>query len=131
MTKKDYKTLNYYECPKCTYIWSELNDEDCSDQCPNCSKESVEPFESFKDVLDWDNHYTLVKNHIHPEQEHIFETYGKDLEYIKQYDPNHVWTIVDDDYGQLGIIKGIHLVNRQYYVISKESHENDYENYNY
>lgn len=131
MTKKNYKVLNYYECPRCSHTWSYLNDSRSPDWCANCNKETVAPFKSFDNVLEWDKHYTLVNNHIHPEQEHRFETYEEDLEYIENHDPNYVWTVTEDDYGQLSIIKGIHWVNRQYYVISKESHENDNENYYY
>lgn len=131
MTKKDYKKQNYYECPKCNEVWAELDDKITHSTCPYCEKERVDPFKTFENVLDWSDHYTPVENHIHPDEGEKFETYGEDLEYIKTCDPNHVWTVVDNDYGELSIGKGFHLVNRQYYIVTKESHENDNENYHY
>ena len=129
MTKKNYKTQNYYECPVCMYTWTELYEEDVPDMCPCCDKENVEPFKSYKNVLEWTDHYTAIPNHIHPNEGNRFEFYGEDWEYIQAQDSNHVWTVVEDDHGELSIIKGIHWVNRLFYVVSKESHENDNENY--
>ena len=129
MPKKNYKTQNHYECPVCNYTWTELYDEEVPDMCPCCDKEDVEPTETFNNVLNWTDHYTTTPNHIHPEEENRFETYDEDVEHVKAHDQNYVWTIVTDDFGGLSIGKGMHRVNRQYFIISKESHENDDENY--
>lgn len=80
-------------------------------------------------MKDWLDYYTPRMNRIHPTQEFQFETYGDDLEYVKDFDQNYVWTVTDDDSGNLSIHKGFHYVNRLYYVISKESHEDDDEVY--
>ena len=81
--------------------------------------------------LEWTDKYTPVDNHIHPEDEFRFETYGEDFEHVKLHDQNYVWTVVDGDDGNLHILKGMHFVNRVYYIISKESHENDNNDYEY
>ena len=79
-------------------------------------------------LKDWDNLYTPIKNPVNKEEDSIiFETYGEDFETVKNYNQNHVWTVVDGDNGDLLIIKGLHWVNRVYYIISKESHEGDTE----
>ena len=129
MSKKNYQTLNYYECPVCNYTWTELYDEEVPDMCPCCDKEDVEPTKTFENVLNWTDHYTIIQNHIHPAEDYQFETYGEDYKYVKTHDQNYVWTVVDNDFGGLSIVKGLHHVNRQYFILSKESHANDNENY--
>jgi hypothetical protein len=45
-----------------------------------------------------------------------FETYGEDLEFVKQHMPEFIWTEMDGDNG-VYIVNGYHYVNRiQYYV---------------
>jgi len=129
MTKKNYKTLIYYECSTCGQDWDDLLDKRQCQDCPDCGRKNVKPIATFENVLEWTDHYTTIPNHIHPEEEDHFETYGEDFEHIKTYDQNYVWTVVSNDFGRLSIGKGLHHVNRMYYVISKESHENDNENY--
>ena len=47
-----------------------------------------------------------------------FETYGEDLDFVKSQNPNHVWTLMDDDYGKLVVVAGYHFVNRVHYIIT-------------
>lgn len=82
---------------------------------------------------DFMEHYTPIQNPIHPENEDKFETYGEDLEYVKNYNQNHVWTVVDGDDDKLWVLRGMHFVNRVYYLITKESHkgDDDFDEYDY
>ena len=51
------------------------------------------------------------------------ETYGKDLETVRRYDPNFVWTVVDGGTGRnQWIVSGLHYVNRVCYIISEIAH---------
>lgn len=48
----------------------------------------------------------------------MFETYGKELEFIKNLNPAHVWTYQDDDNGNPCFTSGYHVVNRIGYFYS-------------
>src|SRR5580658_3474235 len=49
----------------------------------------------------------------------MFETYGPEVEFVRQQDPRTIWTLVD--YGQGGeiILSGYHWVNRIGYFLSR------------
>lgn len=51
----------------------------------------------------------------------LYETYGEDWEMVKAADPNHVWTLIDED-GETCIIAGRHLANRLGYFITVKPH---------
>lgn len=70
---------------------------------------------------EFDERYPLVANHLNPHAGWngcLFETYGPELDFIRQQDPTTVWTLVDGDDGDLYIQSGVHLVNRIGYFIS-------------
>ena len=52
-----------------------------------------------------------------------FETYGKDLEYVKKQNPNLIWTMIEGDEGMY-ITQGFHLVNRWVYLIASKPFKN-------
>jgi hypothetical protein len=54
---------------------------------------------------------------------HGLETFGKDLQLVKEYDENRVWTVVDgsEDLDQW-IIPGYHYVNRICYLLTEVAH---------
>ncbi len=70
--------------------------------------------------------YPLRTNHLNPTASWVygegpgclFETYGKELEFVRQQDPLTVWTFVDGDDGDQYLVSGIHFVNRIGYLIS-------------
>jgi len=47
-----------------------------------------------------------------------FETYDEDLDFVRSQNPNHIWTLVDDDNGVPTIVAGFHFVNRIHYIIT-------------
>lgn len=49
----------------------------------------------------------------------FFETYGQELEYVRNCQPACIWTYIDGDEGGV-IVSGYHLVNRINYLISVE-----------
>ncbi len=59
----------------------------------------------------------------------MYETFGKEVEYVKQKPNKNIWTIVDNEDGELIIIAGFHFVNRLGYLITPESWEDEYEEY--
>ncbi len=71
--------------------------------------------------------YNPMANHLNPNASFdwgdgfgtLFETYGKELEFVLQQDRLNVWTIVDGDDGDLYVISGLHFVNRIGYLISR------------
>lgn len=79
----------------------------------------------------FDNHYTTLQNHLHPEQDDKFETYGEDIEFVKRVHmatPRRVWTVIDWD-DKMIVIAGFHWVNRILYLISNEMWKDENEQY--
>lgn len=71
---------------------------------------------------EFDEKFTLVKNEVPGgacEGEYRFETFGPDLEFILKQPDRHVWTCVEGDEGW-AYATGYHLVNRVYYLVTKE-----------
>jgi hypothetical protein len=54
---------------------------------------------------------------------HGLETFGKDLQIVRSYDPAFLWTVVDGDSGiDQWIVTGAHVVNRVCYLITEVPH---------
>jgi len=49
----------------------------------------------------------------------MFETFGKELEFVSKQDPKHVWTYTDSG-DAVSISQGMHYVNRIGYLVTKE-----------
>jgi hypothetical protein len=75
---------------------------------------------------EFDAQYPLRTNHLNPSAGWaygegagcLFETYGKELAFVRQQDPRTVWTFIDGDDGAPYVLSGFHLVNRIGYLIS-------------
>ncbi len=52
---------------------------------------------------------------------HGLETYGSDLQLVREYDQRHVWTVVDGDVDQW-IVPGLRYVNRICYLLTERPH---------
>ena len=82
---------------------------------------SIELTEDAFDAL-----YPLVPNHLNPSagwardegRGRLFETYGEQLEFVRQQDPRTIWTLVDGDDGDQYVMSGYHLANRVGYLFS-------------
>lgn len=63
----------------------------------------------------------------------MYESYGRDWNYVKSQDPNKVWTVImcdDDDQTDpedqyWTIAKGFHIVNRMGYIITNQPWTNE------
>jgi hypothetical protein len=73
---------------------------------------------------EWFDTFKPIPNHIDPnasfndgEQGYMFETYGKELEFVKAQEPNKIWTYGEGDDGTY-IWNGWHVVNRLGYFIT-------------
>ena len=77
---------------------------------------------------EFDEQFPLITNHLNPNASWafgdgpgcLFETYGQELEFIRQQDPRRVWTFVDGDDGDQYVISGPHFVNPIGYLVSRE-----------
>lgn len=79
---------------------------------------------------DFDNNYTMntkLKSE-NFDNDGRFETFGNDLEIVKNTNERYVWTCVDGDDGMY-FVAGYHLVNRIYYLITNEPWLNQDEEY--
>lgn len=73
----------------------------------------------------WEQTFKPIKNHLVKYDSINFETYGDEVEFVKQQDPNKIWTEVDGDSGTY-IIAGMHWVNRMHYYITENAWEDEY-----
>lgn len=64
--------------------------------------------------------YEPIDNHFQ-EGTQLFETYGKELDFVLSHDSKYIWTQVDGDDG-VYIVNGYHLVNRIGYYITRRPH---------
>lgn len=79
---------------------------------------------------EFDSQYPLIVNRLNPSAGWafddqigcLFETHGPEFEFVRQQDPQRVWTLVDADDGHLAVISGLHYVNRIGYLISESPH---------
>jgi len=72
----------------------------------------------------WEEKYTALKNPNSDEDEGLsaimFETYGEELETVRNHEPNKIWTIRDTEYGLL-LFAGFGLVDRFGYILSEQA----------
>lgn len=86
------------------------------------------------DVETWENTYKPIQNHLDKkaswskddgENGIMFETYGKELDFVLQQKPDCIWTycdpvdVEDDDEDNPIIVSGYHLENRIGYFITE------------
>lgn len=65
--------------------------------------------------------FPTIRNHIAENAAfdgHLFETYGREFEYVSEHDQRFVWTVVTGDDDALLICSGIRFVNRLGYLVS-------------
>ena len=79
----------------------------------------------------WETNFKPIKNTVskYPDDSLIhFETYGDEVEFVKQAyekNPNTIWTEVDGDSGTY-IVAGYHYVNRIHYYITENAWDDEY-----
>ncbi len=79
----------------------------------------------------WETNFKPIKNKIskYADDDLIhFETYGEEVEFVKQAyekNPNTIWTEVDGDSGTY-IVAGYHYVNRIHYYITENAWDDEY-----
>jgi hypothetical protein len=67
----------------------------------------------------WDTMFEPTTNHITGEGQ-LFETYGRELEFVSSVPEEYVWTLTDGEEGGMYIHEGMRLVNRiGYYITAK------------
>lgn len=83
-------------------------------------------------LLNWEDfcaRFAPVRNHLDanaPFDGLMFETYGAELAFIEQANvdrPLNVWTIVEDDDGELVVVDGMHWVNRFGFILTDVGRE--------
>lgn len=84
---------------------------------------------------DWEvfeNKYQPIQNHLVEEPNvYLYETFGKDWDFIKNQNYQYVWTVVTGDNGKLYITNGHRLVNRIGYLVTKIPWEGQVRDYLY
>jgi hypothetical protein len=80
-------------------------------------------------IDEWDSKYLPINNKFDDNASFngaMFETYGRELDYVIKQGSSHIWTLIDDSEGDLLIVNGYHLVNRIGYFITKNKWEEEY-----
>jgi len=74
---------------------------------------------------EWFDKFKPIPNHIDDnasfndgEQGYMFETYDKELAFVKSQDPNRIWTYCDGDNTGTYIFQGMRIVNRIGYFVT-------------
>jgi len=70
---------------------------------------------------EFEEKYQPITNHLvkdAPYDGFMFETYGEELEFVKQADPLTIWTVMEGD-EDLFVGNGWHFVNRFGYILTK------------
>jgi hypothetical protein len=81
----------------------------------------------YTDRFKWEEEYKPIKNHLDDnasEDGFMFETFGEEEMYVLRInytEPNRVWTVLTDDFGELCIVNGWHWVNRIGYIITEKA----------
>ena len=71
---------------------------------------------------DWFNTYKPIKNNLVESSsfdDHMFETYGEEVEFVKAQDENRIWMLGDGDDGGMYIWSGWGFVNRIGYFVTE------------
>lgn len=69
---------------------------------------------------DWKETYQPVTNKLESDRGYnntMFETYGMELEFVKESDNELIWTLIDGENGNSWIVPGFHIINRQGFFI--------------
>lgn len=82
----------------------------------------------FEDFLD---KYQPLKNHLSEGafNGYMFETYGKEFDFVNTHSNKNIWTVVQGDYEDLWLVPGKVLVNRLGFMISNKEWEDELEEY--
>lgn len=59
----------------------------------------------------------------------MYETFGEEFDYVKNYPRQHVWTLIDEG-DELVISSGLHYVNRIGYIITESPATSKFETFN-
>jgi len=71
---------------------------------------------------EWFNTYKPIKNNLVENSsfdDHMFETYGEEVEFVKAQDENRIWMLGDGDDGGMYIWSGWGFVNRIGYFVTE------------
>ena len=63
--------------------------------------------------------YKPIENHFAKGTD-LFETYGKELDFVKQQPLSRIWTLLCED-DDMWVVSGFHHVNRMNYLITERS----------
>ncbi len=70
---------------------------------------------------EWVGEFKPIQNHIDKNASIdglMFETYGKELEFVRAQALNRIWTFIESD-GVFCVSEGMHIVNRLGYAITE------------
>jgi len=85
-------------------------------------------YEHERNFEEWSEQYKPIRNHLAPARNcydgMMFETYGKELEFVRNQPEVNVWTLINWEREDL-LIPGFHIVNRLGYFVTEIPFEGD------
>jgi hypothetical protein len=81
----------------------------------------------YQGFMEWSDKHEPIANHFRNDpDEQMFETYGEEVDFVRNHDPKYVWTWIQGDMSDL-IVAGYHYVNRLGYYITHIPWEDEYD----
>jgi hypothetical protein len=78
---------------------------------------------------EWKEKYVPVIRKSEQEPDNfLFETYGDDLDVLRQYKQGHIWTLINGSGSSMFIIPGIRWIDRLNYIITETPWTDDDKN---
>ena len=80
------------------------------------------------DIGNWVDKYKPIRNHFQDNDETLegFETYGKELDFVKEHSIHNIWTLIEEDEKRY-VVSGFRLVNRLLYYVTENPWGTDIE----
>lgn len=79
------------------------------------------------DYYDWVQKFKPLKNHLEDYASvdgYLFQPYGAQWAFVKSHNLEQIWTLIitdlDDDSTSWEIVNGIHIVNREGYLVTEK-----------
>jgi hypothetical protein len=72
--------LNFYRCDRCERVWSDEWSCTCDDECPNCGRQDMTPFDSeslTEFVLQEGGHFVVLRSPETAEDDPDYEELGR------------------------------------------------------
>lgn len=71
---------------------------------------------------EWVEKYNPIKNEIEESstyEGYAFETYGEELDFVREHNPENIWTIITNGADMSYLVSGMRWVDREFYFVTE------------